>query len=42
MLGQLGHEIATTNSGTEAIARAGSEQFDVLITDLGMPGVDAL
>jgi signal transduction histidine kinase/ActR/RegA family two-component response regulator len=40
MLRQLGHEVTTTGSGTEAIAAVGSGQFDVLITDLGMPGVD--
>lgn len=40
MLRQLGHEVATTNSGAEAIARIGSGGYDVLITDLGMPGLD--
>ena len=40
MLGQLGHEVTTTNSGADAIARASTARFDVLITDLGMPGVD--
>ena len=40
MLGQLGHDVTTTNSGADAIARCGAGQFDVLVTDLGMPGVD--
>ena len=40
MLGQLGHDVTTTNSGADAIARIDAGQFDVLITDLGMPGVD--
>ncbi len=40
MLRQLGHDVTSTASGAEAIQRVGSERFDVLITDLGMPGVD--
>ena len=40
MLRQLGHDVTTTNSGAEVIQRIGVERFDVLITDLGMPGVD--
>jgi CheY-like chemotaxis protein len=40
MLGQLGHEVTAVNSGAEAIIRIGADSYDVLITDLGMPGVD--
>jgi CheY-like chemotaxis protein len=40
MLRQLGHEVTTTDSGAEVIRRIEAERFDVLITDLGMPGVD--
>jgi signal transduction histidine kinase len=40
MLRQLGHEVTTTDSGTDVIRRIEAERFDVLITDLGMPGVD--
>jgi CheY-like chemotaxis protein/anti-sigma regulatory factor (Ser/Thr protein kinase) len=40
MLRQLGHEVATTTSGAEAIDWVGTGRFDVLITDLGMPNVD--
>jgi signal transduction histidine kinase/ActR/RegA family two-component response regulator len=40
MLGQMGHDVTTTDSGADAIARIAAGRFDVLITDLGMPGVD--
>ncbi len=40
MLRQLGHDVTTTNSGAEVIDRIGVEPIDVLITDLGMPGMD--
>ena len=38
MLRQLGHEVTTTDSGADVIRRIEAERFDVLITDLGMPG----
>lgn len=40
MLRQMGHEVATIGSGAEAIEHLQSASYDVLITDLGMPGVD--
>jgi signal transduction histidine kinase/ActR/RegA family two-component response regulator len=40
MLRQLGHEVATTTSGADAIDRVKSQDYDVLITDLGMPNID--
>ncbi len=40
MLRQLGHEVTTTDSGADVIRRIEAERFDVLITDLGMSGVD--
>jgi CheY-like chemotaxis protein len=40
MLRQLNHQVSTTNSGAEAIQKLTNRHFDVLITDLGMPGID--
>ena len=40
MLRQLGHDVVTTSSGADAINRITAGNFDVVITDLGMPSVD--
>lgn len=40
MLGKLGHDVTTVSSGAEAINRIAAGQYDVVITDLGMPNVD--
>jgi CheY-like chemotaxis protein len=40
MLRQLGHDVTTTDSGADVIRRIEAESYDVLITDLGMPGMD--
>jgi CheY-like chemotaxis protein len=40
MLRQMGHDVTTTDSGADLLRRIEAEQFDVLITDLGMPGMD--
>ena len=37
-----GHEVEAVGGGKEAVERAGSEEYDLVITDLRMPGVDGL
>jgi CheY-like chemotaxis protein len=40
MLRQLGHDVTTTSSGADAVKRIADQTYDVVITDLGMPGID--
>jgi DNA-binding NtrC family response regulator len=37
-----GMEVATTSSGAEALERVDDEDFDVVVLDLKMPGIDGL
>jgi DNA-binding NtrC family response regulator len=37
-----GMEVATTNSGADALERVGAEDFDVVVLDLKMPGIDGM
>lgn len=37
-----GMDVATTNSGSEALDRVDDEDFDVVVLDLKMPGIDGL
>src|SRR5207249_4754453 len=37
-----GYEVATAGSGEEALSRVEQEDFDVILTDIVMPGVDGL
>jgi DNA-binding NtrC family response regulator len=37
-----GMEVATTTSGSEALDRVDDEDFDVVVLDLKMPGIDGL
>jgi len=37
-----GHEIETASSGEEALGKMATESFDLVITDLQMPGMDGL
>jgi len=39
MLGSAGHEVVTVDSGIDAVERAASEKFDLVITDFNMPGI---
>jgi CheY-like chemotaxis protein len=42
LLGQLGHAPKITTSAREALEWLAKESFDVLITDLKMPGIDGI
>lgn len=42
VLGEEGYEILTANSGQEAIELLGTEEVDLVLTDLKMPGMDGL
>ncbi len=42
MLGKSGYRVDTVASGEEAVARIGQDMFDLVITDLSMPGLDGL
>jgi CheY-like chemotaxis protein len=37
---RTGHRVETAHSGEEALAIAASRDFDLLVTDIGMPGLD--
>jgi GAF domain-containing protein/ActR/RegA family two-component response regulator len=39
MLGSAGHSAVVVGSGSEALGRLGAERFDVVFTDLAMPGM---
>jgi two-component system response regulator HydG len=41
-LADEGYLVVTTNQGTEALHRLRTESFDVILTDLKMPGVDGM
>lgn len=42
MLAEAGHETATASSGKEAVKMLRKETFEVVITDLMMPGADGI
>jgi two-component system, NtrC family, response regulator PilR len=42
LLTKEGHEVATAGSGEEALRLLDSQSFDLLLTDLRMPGVDGM
>ena len=41
-LSRRGYQVATTNSGTEALALARAEDFDVIFLDIKMPGMNGV
>ncbi len=42
VLGDEGYQVATADGGREGLARARSEHFDVVVTDLKMPDLDGM
>ena len=42
MIGELGYRIDSVASADEALARIGAERFDLLITDVLMPGINGV
>ena len=40
LLANAGHAVSEAGNGQDAIARLGGRRFDLVITDLWMPGVD--
>jgi EAL domain-containing protein (putative c-di-GMP-specific phosphodiesterase class I) len=42
MLEREGHQVQTVNSGEAASAALGQKAFDVVVTDIGMPGQDGI
>ncbi|MFI5177782.1 MAG: ATP-binding protein [Vicinamibacterales bacterium] len=42
MLRALGHDVTVVDRGDAAVALAGRQRLDVVITDLGMPGMNGL
>ena len=42
LLGELGHQVARAPSGEEALDRALTEEFDLVFTDVVMPGMSGL
>lgn len=41
-LGNRGMKVNTANSGEDAVARVEDQNFDAIIVDLAMPGIDGL
>jgi len=41
-LGSQGHDVVTAADGAEALRRLDLERFDLVVTDLKMPGIDGL
>ena len=42
LLGELGHDVAWARAGEEALALAGSREFDAVFSDVVMPGMSGL
>jgi EAL domain-containing protein (putative c-di-GMP-specific phosphodiesterase class I) len=42
VLVHAGHEVTSAHSGAEAIAKLGTATFDVIVSDIRMPGMDGL
>jgi CheY-like chemotaxis protein len=42
MVAAMGHEVTTARDGLEAVAIAANQPIDVIVTDLGMPGINGI
>jgi len=42
LLGELGHDVVRVQSGEEALERARAEAFDLVFSDVVMPGMSGL
>jgi len=42
VLSESGYEVSTASDGAEALARVGGEDYDVVFTDIKMPGMDGI
>ena len=42
MLERSGHAVTEANDGREALEKLGAERFDLMITDIWMPGMDGI
>ncbi len=42
VLGSAGYEVAEATSGSDGLAKARARRFDMVVTDLNMPGMDGL
>jgi CheY-like chemotaxis protein len=42
VLEELGYEVTAANSGAEALALVGEREFDLIVTDYRMPGMDGV
>jgi len=42
MLNRLGHQVVLADDGTAAVAAAATQDFDVILMDLHMPGMDGI
>jgi len=41
-LAHRGHQVTTVDDGIQALERLGSDRYDLLITDIVMPGLDGI
>lgn len=41
-LGEAGHDVVTVNNGNDALKRLTDQRFDLLITDVRMPGIEGM
>jgi two-component system, chemotaxis family, chemotaxis protein CheY len=42
VLGAAGYQVSEAGNGAEGLALAGRQRFDLVVTDLNMPGMDGL
>ena len=42
LFGELGHEVSTVGTGTEAVDQVTHHHFDAVLLDIGLPDIDGL